>query len=195
MTSTEIIYGILFQPASTLRGLGEERPIAKGLLTFFLVSAISLLFKQALYGLILPAKFLDLVGKMGWVFGGVGLVFSIMMLFVMTGVSSLLSELIFHKNNARALLCCLSFSVLPGILGPPLYYALALLGHQGAGWFCSFLVGVWVLVLQVLSLREALDLDTGQAILLYILPIMVMIVLGGLAFLGLMVTFPMPALN
>lgn len=190
----EIMYGMLFQPVGTLRALREEKPVALGLLTFFLVSAVSLLFKKALYTLILPSYLLNLVQKTGWLFSGISLLSAVIMLLVMTGVLSLLSELLYHKGNGPGLLCCLSFCIIPGVLGPPLYYAGALLGYKGLGWFLSFLVGVWVIILQVLALREALELNTGQAVLLYIMPVLALVVLIGIAVAGIMLAFPVPSL-
>jgi hypothetical protein len=41
---------------------------------------------------------------------------------------------------------------------------------EGAGAACLFAVSLWIMVLWVLSLRESLDLDTGQSVLLLLVP-------------------------
>jgi len=78
--------------------------------------------------------------------------------------------LLFNKTNASGLLVCFSFAALPGILGPALYYSASIIGLPWLGITCSIVVGVWLLVLQILSLTEALDISVGQAIALFILP-------------------------
>ena len=165
---SDILYGVLFEPRVTLRRLAEERPLAPALFTFLII----IIFNLVIYrGLILQQQYaLDGVEAFLWLYQIIGALFSCCMLFVMAGLFSLLSELLFNKTNASGLLVCFSFAALPGILGPALYYSASIIGLPWLGITCSIVVGVWLLVLQILSLTEALDISVGQAIALFILP-------------------------
>lgn len=192
MTLTEIMYGIFFQPVYALRYLAKEKPLLKGLMVFFCVVLLNMIINRGL-GIIeseqlVSALNLDIL----WFWGLLGAVFSVVPLFVMAGLSSLLSEVIYKKSNASGLLVCLSFASVPGALGPPLQYAAILLGLSGLGTLFSLLALVWVLVLQVLSLREALVLQTGQAIFIFLLPFLAMFLIGMVVFFILLSNLPIP---
>lgn len=165
---SEILYGVLFEPRVTLRRLAEEQPLARALFTFLLITVFNLLIYR---GVILQQQYsLGGIGTFLWLYQILGALFSFCMLFVMAGLFSLLSELLFNKTNASGLLVCLSFAALPGILGPALYYSASIIGLPWLGIACSVAAGVWLLILQILSLAEALDISIRQAIALFILP-------------------------
>jgi len=163
---SDVLYGVLFEPRATLRRLSIERPLAPAIITFLVVAVFNLTIYR---GIILQQQYEDLESLI-WLYQVVGAIFSFLMLFIMAGLFSLLSELLFKKTNASGLLVCLGLAALPGILGPALYYSALTIDLPWLGLLCSVFVGAWILVLQVLSLSEALDISTGQAIALYILP-------------------------
>ncbi len=168
MIWSEVLYGVLFEPRATLRSLSIERPVIPAIVTFLAVTIFNLTVYR---GIILKQNYaINDLEQFLWLYQIMGAVFSFFMLFVMAGLFSLLSELIFNKPNASGLLVCLGFSSLPGILGPALYYSAQIIDIQWLGVLCSLVIGVWMLVLQVLSLAEALELSTGQAVALFVLP-------------------------
>ncbi len=170
MSLIDIIYGIFFEPVPTLQYLAREKPLLPGLLVYLVVFVFNLIINRGLTTLDSEiASFIPNANLM-WVIAGLGVVLSFFMLAITAGLFSLLSEIFYQRGNASGLLVCLSFAVIPGVLGPPLQYGATLLGISWLGVICSLLAVIWVLVLQVLSLREALELQTGQAILLFILP-------------------------
>ena len=170
MSLIDIIYGIFFEPVPTLQYLAREKPLLPGLLVYLVVFVFNLIINRGLTTLDSEiAGFIPNANLM-WVIAGLGVILSFFMLAITAGLFSLLSEIFYQRGNASGLLVCLSFAVIPGVLGPPLQYGATLLGISWLGVICSLLAVIWVLVLQVLSLREALELQTGQAILLFILP-------------------------
>lgn len=170
MSLIDIIYGIFFEPVPTLQYLAREKPLLPGLLVYLVVFVFNLIINRGLTTLDSEiASFIPNANLM-WVIAGLGVILSFFMLAITAGLFSLLSEIFYQRGNASGLLVCLSFAVIPGVLGPPLQYGATLLGISWLGVICSLLAVIWVLVLQVLSLREALELQTGQAILLFILP-------------------------
>jgi hypothetical protein len=179
----DIIYGIFFDPVPTLKYLAREKPILSGLLVYLVVFAFNLIINRGLTTLDSEIAGFIPDGNFIWVFAGLGIILSFFILALSAGLLSLLSEIFYQRGNASGLLVCLSFAVLPGVLGPPLQYGATLMGVSWLGVIFSLLAVIWVLVLQVLSLREALELQTGQAILLFILPgLFVVILLLGLVF-------------
>lgn len=168
MVWNEVLYGVLFEPRTTLRSLSIERPLGPAIITFLAVA----IFNLSIYrGIIFQQNYnMQDFEQFVWLYQIMGALFSFMMLFVMAGLFSLLSELVFNKTNASGLLVCLAFASLPGVLGPALYYSALIADAQWLGVLCSVLIGIWILVLQVLSLSEALEISTGQAVALFILP-------------------------
>lgn len=105
-----------------------------------------------------------------WIMGLAGMLFSILALFFMAGLYSLLSEIILNKGNAVGLLVCFCFASFPGVIGLACQYGALLLDFKILGFLCWFLAILWMIALQVLSLREALGIRSGQAILLFVSP-------------------------
>lgn len=175
---TDVLFGILFEPQATLRNLSEEKPLFWGVITFLAVS----IFNLTIYRGILLQQYTAL-GNMQlflWWYQIIAALFSFFMLFVMAGLFSLLSELLFRKTNASGLLVCLCFAALPGIFAPALHYSAILIHVQWLGILCSVLIGIWMVVLQVLSLRESLQITTGQAVALFFVPGLVIFIITAL---------------
>ncbi len=177
MTFTEVIYGILFQPAATLSYLGREKPLKQGLILYLFIALFNVLISQGMESIAINETFAKLSSDFIWMAGSLGIAASIIMLFFMAGFLSLISEIIYGQANAKGLLVCLSFAYLPGVLGAPLQYAAMLIGIKAAASVLPVLVLLWVLVLQVIALREALALRTSQAVLLFIFPILILLML------------------
>lgn len=167
MKMADTIYGVFFQPAATLRQISEDKPLAKGLMLYILVSLLGVLFNQ---GVESSRDHSILAGGAGWAVGALSVFFALINLFLMSGVMSLLSDIIYKKSNPSGVMACFSFSALPGVLGSAVCYSFFLLGIEWAGAACLFAVSLWIVVLWVLSLRESLDLDTGQSVLLLLVP-------------------------
>lgn len=175
MTLIEVIYGILFQPASTFGYLSREKPLKQGLIIFLIVALFNVLISQGIEAWGINNAIYSLPANFIWFAGLIGIIASIIMLFFMAGFWSLISEIIYGQANAKGLLVSLSFAYLPGVLGPPLQYAAMLIGIKTAAMFLPFLTWLWVLVLQVMALREALSLRNSQAILLFAIPLLVVL--------------------
>jgi hypothetical protein len=68
------------------------------------------------------------------------------------------------------LLRCIGFAMSPGVL-----HLLAFL--PGIGWLISLVVSIWTLVSGIVAVRQALDFDTGKAILTAIIGWVVILVI------------------
>lgn len=177
MTFTELIYGILFQPSSTLRYLGEEKPLGKAILVFIIVLLFNAIIGQETH-IIDPTETAQLVPReMMWVFNFIIGIMSFVMLFLMAGLFSLLGDIIYSRENAKGLLACLAFATVPGVLGPPLQYLAFAAGMVWLGLVISLGIAMWLIVLQVISIREGLLVDTGQAVVIFIIPLIALTVI------------------
>ncbi len=175
MTFTEIIYGILFQPAPTLKYLGVNKPLLLALISFSVAAVWNMIISIGLDNArgvtaALPEGYIG-------VYLFIGLLVSLSVLAVSAAIYNLLGEIIYKQANGRGILTCLAFASVPGILGPPLQYAVTLLHFNYININISVFAFLWVVALQIIGIREALVIQTGQALLLFILPWLVFIVL------------------
>ena len=178
----DIIYGVLFEPGQTFSRLGFERERA-GLaaLVFIGVFIVDHISAQAI-SIHKPSVIAVPAFVTGW-FWGLKLVFSGLFLLTMSGIISILGECFYQKSNGLGLLIALGFTVLPLVFGAPVHYALILIGFPALGMVFSALAILWVIVLQIISIKAAMELDTVPAIALYFSPVIIL----GLA--GIMILF------
>ncbi len=187
MTLLDILYGLIFQPQATMRELARTKPLLAASLVFVAVYLANMLLQQASRSItetglgLLPASLAGLLGA-------VGAAVSVAIWFIVAGLFSLLAEIIYGYGNGKGVLTCLGFAAFPGIFGPALYYASILVNLEPLGMVFYVISILWVIGLQVLALREALTLTTTQAILVYLLPVVMLLgilvlllVMGGLA--------------
>ena len=102
------------------------------------------------------------------------------LLVAIAGVFYLTGRLLGGRGYFSGLLSTFAFAVVPTILLAPM---LALLNLTGAllavifGALASICFAIWVLVLQVLGIRESLALSTGRAVATLLIPIGVVFLL------------------
>ena len=178
MTIVELLYGIMFEPRPTLQYISEKKPLAWGLTVYLIVLIFNAVFARGI-NYISPKDAVALLDELLWIYLVTGALFSIVVLFLLTGLFSLLSDLFYGHSNSSGLLACLCFASVPGVLGPPLQYSALLTGASYIGTISSVIISVWVLVLQIMALKEALALRTGQAINLFIMPFILAIIVIG----------------
>lgn len=128
---------------------------------------------------------LNIQGHIFWYYGFLGLPVSLIGWFLASSIYSFLATLFWGKTNARGMMCALGFSILPTVFSAPLN----IIGN-GLGWgvlmvIANLFILAWVVVLQVIALRESLDIETGQAVALWITPPAVIFVIMIMALIGL----------
>jgi len=169
-----------------MRELARTRPLLAAFVVFIGVYFANYLLREA--SMNINQSGLTLPGYTPWLWGTFEAVMVVMLWFVAAGLFSLLAEIIYGYGNGKGLLTCLGFAVFPGVFGPALYYIATLVDLNSAGMVFYILSIFWVMGLQVLAVREALTLTTGQAILIYLLPAastlliaLLLLIIGGLA--------------
>ncbi len=187
MTFIEIIYGIIFQPASTLKYLSGSKPLVLAVIAFLFTALWNMIINMGLnnargFTASLPEGYIG-------VYLFIGLLISLAVLAGSAAIYNLLGELIYKQANGRGILTCLAFGFVPGILEPPLQYALTLLNFNYLNISISIMAFLWVMTLQIVGIREALVIQTSQALLLFVLPwlIFVLLIVALVMLVGMMV--------
>lgn len=179
MTWLDILYGLIFRPVETFRILSERKPLVPSMVVFAAVYMTDFLlqgagtFENPLAGRVLS-------GQQFWLLGLIGLVFAVMAWVLSAALFSLLAELLYGKSNGKGVLASLGFAVFPGVLGPALYYAAGRLDIVWLGFILYAVSILWVFCLQIIAVRESFSLGTGQAVLVYLLPVVLCIIAAAL---------------
>jgi hypothetical protein len=96
---------------------------------------------------------------------------------VFAGICHIVAKLLGGKGTFTEMLVLMGFASLPNIFQAPIgLIAMLSGGLTGAIVLGSFLA-IWVLILDVLAIREAQKFSTGRAIATFVLPIVVLAVL------------------
>ena len=180
----DTIYGVLFDPANTFRGLAPRPPVFLTVIIFFLVK-----LTLSLMGYIVIARLL-LVGRptplAEWFLHGAGpllvlgaLVFCFGKWFLYSGVLNLLADLLGGRGRARGVLVVYGLAAIPmALLVPAVILFLLILPPEFPGLFFSIFVALglasWSVSLLVVGIREVHGLTTNRAVLVVGIPVAVM---------------------
>jgi len=194
----ENIFGTLFSPASTFRRMLEERTsvtiatiivliacICSGVGSILTQSVVMSMFAEfpsfepALdfeETMLSPAASMTLsvvVGFIGWV--------------VTAGILHLVAKILGGKGVFTEMLVLMGFALLPNIFQAPIGLVVILSGGL-TGAFLSMVLGgilaIWILILDIIAIREAHKFSTGRAIATLILPFAILIVLAFILVIG-----------
>ena len=158
-----------------MRQLAVEKPWGSSLILYLVAIVFIMIINQ---GILTLKPIGDFPPQYTWLLGLTGIIFSLLILLVSAGFFSLFSEIIYKSGNSVGLLTALSFAILPGLLGAVLQYGSAIIGMEWLGAIISSISVIWVMILQVIAIKAALDLGTGQALLVYFAPVLVLTFAG-----------------
>ena len=167
---TDHLWNTIFHPHLAMRQLADEKPWGSGLILYLGAVSFMMIINQGTLALKPIEAF---PWQHMWLLGLIGIIFSLLILLVSAGFFSLFSEIIYKRGNSLGLLTALSFAILPGLLGTVLNYGFVIMGMAWLGAIFSSLGVIWVLILQIMAIRAAMDLRTSQALLLYFTPLLI----------------------
>ena len=181
----ENIFGTLFSPASTFRRMSEERTsvtiaaivvliacICSGAGSILTQSAFMSLFaefpgfEEMVFSPIASMTMSVVGGFIGWV--------------VIAGILHVVAKILGGKGAFTEMLVLMGFAMLPNIFQAPIGLIAIFSGGLAGAFIAIGLVGIlaiWVLILDVLAIREAHRFSTGRAIATLVLPFVVLMVL------------------
>jgi hypothetical protein len=170
----DTLIGVLTRPISTIRSVCQERPIGWAIIVYLAISLVTT------FAWIDPGMLAELgLPDLGWPEILVGFtIYNIVALVILTAIGHVAASVLGGKGGYWGLFCGFAFASLPGIFAAPLA-AIALLPMVGAllSGLGNFGVVVWNLVLSILAVRENYLVSTGRAILIFLLPLAVLMVL------------------
>lgn len=182
----EISMGVLTRPTSTIRSICQERPIGWAIVVYLVVNLVVALASIGLGDLGFPEGSVEFSSA---ILAGISIVFIIgipiiglLTLAVFTAIWHAVALVLGGKGSYGGLFSGFAFAQLPAIFTAPLAVIGLLPGIIGALLFGlgSIGLGLWSLVLSILAVRENYAVSTGRAILIYLLPVVVLLVLLGL---------------
>lgn len=188
----ENIFGTLFSPASTFRRMLEERTTVTIAAIIVLIAGIcsgagSILMQNAVMSLfaefpgfevvpLSPAASIILsvvIGFIGWV--------------VIAGILHVVAKILGGKGVFTEMLVLMGFAALPNVFQAPIGLVVILYGGLTGAFIAlglSGILAIWILILNVLAIREAHKFSTGRAIATLVLPFVVLIVLVFILMIG-----------
>lgn len=181
----ENISGTLFRPASTFRRMLEERTTVTIAAIIVLIAGIcsgagSILMQNAVMSLFAEFPGFEVVplspaasiilsvvsGFIGWV--------------VIAGILHVVAKILGGKGVFTEMLVLMGFAALPNVFQAPIGLVAVLSGGLTGAFIAlglSGILAIWILILDVLAIREAHKFSTGRAIATLVLPFVVLIVL------------------
>jgi hypothetical protein len=174
------LHGVLTRPVKTLNEIAREKPANAAFLLYLGVSMLSVI--SSLYNPQSMQAFEDLMREANInipfsVIIAASLLIAIISIFVITGVLQLLARLFKGSGGYWNLFSAYAFANFPLIIGVPITFISGFLGTVGdilAG-VISLALSIWVLVLQVIAVRESHSLSTGASIGVYLLQLAILV--------------------
>ncbi|MEW6398826.1 MAG: Yip1 family protein [Bacillota bacterium] len=177
----ELMYGALFSPVATFREVAARPHLGRAVVVLVVVAAVSATVGAISGGREFTAGMAEAgVPVSGASFGPVaflfGLVGPFLFWYLQTAIFYLTGVLLGGKGPVLPLMAALAVASMPQVFSAPVMLVSTAV-HQGLGVWLSLAVGIWVIVLNVLAVREALHFSTGRAIATLVLPLAVIVVL------------------
>lgn len=180
----ELAAGVVVDPAPTLRAITRDAPVGLAILVTVALSLLSSAASAA------QARFGELEGPLAnlglslpALIAGMlllGPLFSLLGLTVGTGILKLSSLALKGKGPYRNLFTGLAFANVPSVFGIPVQLLVLAIGPAGriVSGLVSFGLGIWIVFLTVIAVRETNRFTTGRAVAAVLIPIAIVIVLG-----------------
>lgn len=166
-------YWTLFQPVKAMRVIAEHKPVLWGLLVYLFVDVFQIALSWRVLTNQLSVNF-DLPFAVGRFMGApmmvLGLLMSFLVLFVSTAIINLIAELFGGKGDGISLLAAFAFARLPGIFGGMVNILSQFINLDFLKGIVLLVVFIWVLVLQVLAVKESQNLSTLKSLVVRLLP-------------------------
>jgi hypothetical protein len=176
----ELAAGVVVEPSATLRSVTKAAPIGQAILLTVLISLLTSLASAAEVGLgdgEADALFRQLDLSRSALMIGMVLfspLASLAVLAIGAGIFKLSSLMLGGKGPYAGLFSGLAFANVPSVFGVPvalLPLALGAAGRVVAG-VANIGLGIWVLVLAVIAVRENNGFTTGRAVAAVLVPIL-----------------------
>jgi len=188
------LLGVITSPVSTLKEVASKKPVWWGLLIYLGISILGSL--AAIFDPDLVAIYEEMTRQLTFTIPFLlltlgGMLISVLLLLIFVGVLHLFGSLFGGSGGYWNLFSAYTFASFPGIIGVPITVLGGLLGVVGSilSGLVGFAISIWVIVLQVIALRESHGLSTGMAILAYFITIFILVIVPIFLVIGLVMAF------
>ena len=188
------LYGVIVRPVEALNEIAREKPVWWGLLIYLGISILGSL--AAIFDPEVVAIYEEVTRQFTFTIPFLllslgGILISVLVLLIYVGVLHLFGRLFGGRGGYWNLFSAYTFASFPGIIGVPVTVLGGLLGVFGSiiSGLVGFAISIWVIVLQVIALRESHGLSTGMAILAYFITIFILIIVPIFLVIGLVMAF------
>ncbi|MDI6703840.1 MAG: YIP1 family protein [bacterium] len=164
----ELIYHFLFDPVSSIREIKKVRPC------LLAGSIVILATVSGTIGNLLVTGLAPDIAKISLTLGLVIKLISIFLLWlIFTSILHFIAEGLKGEGEVSSLFISLGFSFIPGILLTPLALISHIFGPLKVFIYLLFgvIILIWIVILQVLALKETYQLSYGKACLAFVIPI------------------------
>jgi len=181
----ENIFGTLFSPASTFKRMLEERTAVTTAAIVVLIACICSGAGSILTQSAFMSMFAEFPGFEEMVFSPsasmtMSVVFGFILWVVIAGILHVVAKILGGKGAFTEMLVLMGFAMLPNIFLAPISL-IAIFSGGLTGAFIAIGLGgilaIWILILDVLAIREAHKFSTGRAIATLVIPFVVLMVL------------------
>jgi hypothetical protein len=173
-------FGILIQPVKTLKDIARERPANEAFLIYLCITTLNLLAslynRQSLQALEDLMKETNIHLPLS-VIVAASILMAIISIFIITGLLHLLVRLFKGSGAYWSFFSAYALANFPLIIGVPITFAS---GFMEAGWNAlagavSFGISLWIMILQIIAIRESYGLSTAGSVGIYFLHLVVLI--------------------
>jgi len=176
----DILYQLLASPSMAFTKMNKGRPLGGALLMAVFIAVV-----MALTMLPNPSQLLEVIFSMErgslnptlvlfiWV------ILFLVIIFVEGGIFHLVALLLRGRGSYLGMICGLCFAHFPFVFFAPLTLLRALLGSTGNILypFVSLIFFFWILILEIIAIRQNYYLSTGRAVAAFFIPVIFLAIL------------------
>jgi len=177
------LYGVIAKPVPTLNEIAREKPVGWALTIYLGVSALAMvasLYSGGSHGSMeyIMSEFNFHLSKAVLIAGVI--MFSLLTVFIFTGLAHLFARLFGGRAGYWNLFSAYAFAGFPVIINVPILFVMSFLGVVGGvlGGLLSFGISVWIIILQVVAIRESHAISTGASIGVYVISVFILVVVA-----------------
>ena len=162
----EWLFGVMARPVQTLNEIAREKPVGWALMVALGVGVLTLA-ANTLRGEGIEETMVEMDIFIAPLYMFIfGVIIIVVGLFVITGLLHLIAKLFGGQGGYWNLFSAYCFAEFPMIISVPVSLVSIYLGFVGTilGGLTVFGLGLWVIVLQVIALRESHGISTGASI-------------------------------
>ncbi len=176
----EWLFGVMASPVRTLNEIAREKPVGLAFLVYLGVAVlvmVSNIFGDG--GMVVLEESMAELGVFisAPILISGSLIVAVVSIFIITALLHLLARLFGGTGGYWNLFSAYAFADFPMIISVPVTLIIAYAGIAGAilGGLITFGLAIWVIVLQVIALRESHGLSTGASIGAYVIHFVILI--------------------